>query len=68
MAEIRTRQLRWFGDRYLGRMRVDATFIDSPASLETWIAHIPALAAEFGLSALEAHEALFAMLPEIFGR
>jgi hypothetical protein len=49
-------------------MLVEHTYVDRPASLETWIDHCTALAAEFGISALDVHRALFAQLPEIFER
>jgi hypothetical protein len=52
----------------LGEVYIEHTYIDRPASIDTWIDHCTLLAAEFGVSALEVHRALFAQLPEIFGR
>jgi hypothetical protein len=49
-------------------MFIEHTYLDRPASLETWIDHCTLLAAEFRISALDVHRALFALLPEIFGR
>jgi len=49
-------------------MLIEHTYVDRPASLETWIDHCAVLAAELGISALDVHRALFAQLPEIFGR
>jgi hypothetical protein len=68
MTRITTRQIRRRRSRHFGEMLIEHTYVDRPASLETWIDHCTALAAEFGLSALEVHRALFAQLPEIFGR
>jgi hypothetical protein len=49
-------------------MYIEHTYVDHPASLETWIDHCAVLAGELGISALDVHRALFAQLPEIFGR
>jgi hypothetical protein len=49
-------------------MLIEHTYLDRPASLETWIDHCTALAAECGFPALDVHRALFAQFPEIFGR
>jgi hypothetical protein len=49
-------------------MLIEHIYVDRPASLDTWVDHCAALAAEFGISVLEVHLALFAQLPEIFGR
>jgi hypothetical protein len=68
VIQIRTRQIRRVGSPRIGEMLIEHTYIDHPASLETWVDHCAALADEFGLSALEVHSALFAQLPEIFGR
>ena len=68
MGQIKTRQLRRVRSPRFGEMLIEHVYVDSPASLETWIDHCAALAAEFGLSALDVHKALFAQLPEIFGR
>jgi hypothetical protein len=68
MTEIRTSQMRKLSYPHLGEMLVEHVYVDSPASLETWIDHCGALATEFGLSAVDVHAALFAQLPEIFGR
>ena len=65
--QIRTRQTRRLRSAQVGEMRIVHTYIDRPASLETWIDHCAVLAAEFGISALDVHRALFAQLPEIFG-
>lgn len=68
MLQIKTRQIRKLRSRCLGEMLIEHTYIDCPASLETWVDHCASLASEFGLSALEIHSALFQQLPEIFGR
>lgn len=68
MTRITTRQIRRRRSRHFGEMLIEHTYVDRPASLETWVDHCTALAAEFGISALEVHRALFAQLPEIFGR
>jgi hypothetical protein len=68
MGQIKTRQLRRVRSTHLGEMLIEFVYVDSPASLETWIDHCAALATEFGLSVLDAHLALFAQFPEIFGR
>ena len=67
-GHIKTRQTRRLRSPRLGEMLVEHTYVDRPASLETWIDHCTALAAEFGISALDVHKALFAQLPEVFGR
>lgn len=68
MTQIKTRQIRKQRSRYFGEMFIEHTYVDRPASLETWIDHCATLGVEFGISALEVHTALFAQLPEIFGR
>jgi hypothetical protein len=68
MTKIRTRQLRRVSSPRLGEMLIEHTYVDSPASLGTWVDHCATLAAEFGISPLEVHKALFNQLPEIFGR
>ena len=68
LGEIKTRQTRRLRSPHLGEMLIEHTYTDRPASLETWIDHCTALAAEFGMSALDVHRALFAQLPEVFGR
>ena len=65
---IKTRQIRRRQSRDFGEMFIEYTYVDRPASLETWIDHCAVLAAELGISALDVHRALFAQLPEIFGR
>jgi hypothetical protein len=68
MTQIKTRQIRRRRSHQFGEMFIEHTYVDRPASLETWIDHCAALGAEFGISALDVHTALFAQLPEIFGR
>jgi hypothetical protein len=68
MIQIRTKQIRRLRSPRLGEILVEHTYVDSPASLDTWIDHCAKLAAEFGISAIDVHAALFAQLPEIFGR
>jgi len=68
VIQIKTRHTRRLRSHRLGDMLIEHTYIDRPASLETWVDHCATLAAEFGISALEVHTALFAQLPEIFGR
>ena len=68
MRQIKTRQIRRRRSRHFGDMLIEHTYVDRPASLETWVDHCTTLAAEFGMSALDVHRALFAQLPEIFGR
>ena len=68
MTRITTRQIRRRQSRRFGEMLIEHIYVDRPASLETWVDHCTALAAEFGIPALEVHRALFAQLPEIFGR
>ena len=68
LAQIKTRQIRRLHSRQVGEVQIEHTYIDRPASLDTWIDHCGTLAAEFGISVLDAHGALFAQLPEIFGR
>jgi hypothetical protein len=68
LGQIRTRQTRRMRSPRLGEVYIEHTYIDRPASIDTWIDHCTLLAAEFGVSALEVHRALFAQLPEIFGR
>jgi hypothetical protein len=68
MRQIKTRRLCRVRSPRFGEMLIEHVYLDSPASLETWIDHCGALAAEFGLSAREVHEALFAQFPELFGR
>ena len=68
MIQIKTRQIRKRRSRYFGEMLIEHTYVDRPASLETWIDHCAVLGAEFGISALDVHRALFAQLPEVFGR
>ena len=65
--QIKTRQTRRLRSRQVGEMLIEHTYVDRPASLETWIDHCAALAAEFEISALDVHKALFAQLPEVFG-
>jgi hypothetical protein len=65
--QIKTRQTRRLRSRQVGEMLIEHTYVDRPASLETWIDHCAALAAEFKISALDVHKALFAQLPEVFG-
>jgi hypothetical protein len=67
MTRITTRQIRRRRSRRFGEMLIEHIYVDRPASLETWVDHCTALAAEFGISALDVHRALFAQLPEIFG-
>ena len=68
MTRITTRQIRRRQSHRFGEMLIEHTYVDRPASLETWIDHCTLLAAEFRISALDVHRALFALLPEIFGR
>ena len=68
MRRITTRQIRRRQSRHFREMLIEHTYVDRPASLETWVDHCATLAAEFGISALDVHRALFAQLPEIFGR
>jgi hypothetical protein len=68
MTRITTRQIRWRRGTHIGDMFIEHTYVDRPASLETWIDHCTVLAAEFELSALDVHRALFAQFPEIFGQ
>jgi hypothetical protein len=68
MIQIRTRLLRRVRGPRIGEMLIEYVYVDSPASVETWIDHCAELAAELGLSVLEVHTALFVQLPEIFGR
>lgn len=68
MTQITTRQIRKRHNRHFGEMLIEHTYVDRPASLGTWIDHCTMLAAELGISALDVHKALFAQLPEIFGR
>lgn len=68
MPRIKTRQLRRFRSAQLGEVLIEHTYVDRPASLDTWIDHCGALAVEFGISPLDVHTGLFAQLPEIFGR
>ena len=67
MTWIKTRQLRRLRSPQVGEILIEHTYIDRPASLETWIDHCAALAVEFEISALDIHTVLFAQLPEIFG-
>lgn len=68
LGPIKTRQTRRLRSPRVGEMHIEHTYVDRPASLESWIDHCTVLAAEFGMSALEVHRALFAQLPEIFGQ
>ena len=68
MTQVKTRQIRRRRSRHFGEMLIEHTYVDRPASLETWVDHCTILATEFGISALDVHKALFAQLPEIFGR
>jgi len=68
LGHIKTKQTRRLRSPQVGEMLIEHTYVDRPASLETWIDHCTALAAEFGMSALDVHRALFAQLPEVFGR
>jgi hypothetical protein len=68
LGQIKTRQTRRLHSSQVGEMLIEHTYLDRPASLETWIDHCTALAAEFEISALDVHRALFAQLPEVFGR
>ena len=68
MTQIKTRQIRRRRSRHFGEVLIEHTYVDRPASLETWVDHCTILATEFGISALDVHRALFAQLPEIFGR
>jgi hypothetical protein len=68
ILQIKTRQFRRLRSPRVGDMLIEHTYVDSPASPETWFEHCYALATEFGISALEVHAALFAQLPEIFRR
>jgi hypothetical protein len=68
MIHIKTRQFRRLHSPRVGDMLIEHTYIDSPASPETWTEHCNALATEFGISGLEVHAALFAELRGIFGR
>ena len=52
-GHIKTRQTRRLRSPQLGEMLVEHTYVDRPASLETWIDHCTALAAEFGISAFD---------------
>ena len=67
LGQIKTRQTRRLHSLQVGEMLIEHTYLDRPASLETWIDHCAALAAEFEISALDVHKALFAQLPEVFG-
>ena len=67
-GQIKTRMTRKLRLSQIGEMEVEHTFVDKPASLETWIDHCGKLSEEMGISALDVHRALFAVLPEIFGR
>jgi hypothetical protein len=66
--QIKTRQIRRLRSAQVGEMLIEHTYVDRPASVETWIDHCGALAAEFVISVLNVYRALFAQLPEIFGR
>ena len=66
-GQIKTRMTRKLRSSKIGEMEVEHTFVDKPASLETWIDHCGTLGEEIGMSALDVHRALFAVLPEIFG-
>lgn len=66
MTKIRTRQVRAVRSR-IGTIMVEKIYFDRPASLETWIENCGAIAAEFGVDWLTAHDALAAQLPELFG-
>ena len=66
--KIITRQVRVHKDPRCGPMNIVHIFEDRPASLETWIDNCTKLSMEFKITALEVHQALFAQLPEIFGR
>jgi hypothetical protein len=68
VSKIKTRQMRKRRSPRVGEMLIEHTYVDRPASLETWIDHCTLLATEFGVSALDVHRALFAQLPEVFGR
>jgi len=68
VSQIKTRQTRRLRSSQVGEMFIEHTYLDRPASLETWIDHCTLLAAEFRISALDVHRALFTQLPEIFGR
>ena len=68
VTHIKTRQVRKRWSPLLGEMLIEHTYVDRPASLETWIDHCAALGLELGISALDVHTALFAQFPEIFGR
>jgi hypothetical protein len=68
MIQIKTRQIRRLRSPRVGEVLITHTYIDRPASLETWIEHCTTLSAECGISVLEVHSALFGQLPEIFGR
>lgn len=67
MSEIRTRQTRTLRSTNIGELHIQTTYIDRPASIETWIEHCGALAIEFGMPPLAVMQGLFAQLPEIFG-
>jgi hypothetical protein len=67
MTQIKTRQIRKRHSPRVGAVLIAHTYIDRPASLETWIEHCTTLSAECGISVLEVHTALFAQLPEVFG-
>jgi len=68
MTRITTRQIRRRRSKHIDETPIEYTYVDGPASLETWVDHCTALAAEFGISALDVHRALFAQFPEIFGQ
>ena len=65
---IITKQMRRHRAETGGWVFIEHPYKDKPASLETWIDHCMTIADEFGMSALDVHKALFAQLPEIFGR
>jgi hypothetical protein len=66
MSTIRTKSWRNLNSHLFGRMRIECTFVDQEANLDTWIENCTILASEFNIPAVEVHHILFARFPELF--
>ena len=66
MTQIRTQQLRHIPSPRLGPMLILQTFIDEPATLETFVDNVEKIVEELGISAEQAYKALFVQIPNLF--
>jgi hypothetical protein len=68
MTLILTRQMRKHHSKIIGTITIEHTYLDKPASTDTWIDNVTILAKETGLDPMKLHAALFANFPDIFDK